>query len=552
VIARSLKAFLCLALGVAGCRDRGAPAEPPFAGLSIDLTPDPGRGAIGVEVRLSADRAASVKQLSVARSWADTRGFDAIDDLAAQDADGPLPVKARVEPEGPDVIFDLARPARGALSIGYRARGGRSRFETHVTPERASAVGHAFLLLPRIEGAFPARVRFHVGPLGRGAEAASSFGFGAEVTTTATTEDLGRAAYVAGRLWIEQPAKDAPAAEAGKRLVIVGEPPFDGRTAWRTCMSTLAAVDRLFGAPAETAAERFTFMLVPEPGLGKAHDGAYLTRSLGLWFDPRRGLDAGIRLTVAHELVHRWLGDAVRLVDGDERDATWFSEGFTVHFARRVLLDAGLAKPADVLVDIRRTLGEPPPGEEQSPREYRRGAQWAAFLDAALRRASGGARSLDDVARELVQRARSEQKVRLPVAALREILARDLGPQGAADFDRLLDRPDTPVDLPEGAFGPCFRRVARDTTVFELGFEGLRGTGGRVHAVVKGSAAERAGLREGMVVQWSKVPREEDALRGAEVELSIGESRHGKRIKYRPIGKKALVSWEVAPCAAAR
>jgi hypothetical protein len=544
--------LLGVALGLAACHGGGAPAEPPFAGLALDLTPDPARGAIGVEVRLPADRAAAVRELAVARSWADTRGYDAVDDLAARDADGPLPVKARPESEGPDVIFDLARPPRGELSFRYRTRGGRSRFDAHVTPDRASAVGHAFLLLPRLDGAFPARIRFHVGALGRGAEAASSFGFGAEVTTTATTEDLAHAAYVAGRLWIEEPAKDAPAAEAGKRLVIVGDPPFDGRTAWRSCMSTLAAVDRLFGAPAEASSARFTFLLVPEPGLGKAHDGAYLTRSLGLWFDPRRGLDPGIQLTIAHELTHRWLGGAVRLVETDGRDATWFSEGFTVHFARRVALDAGLLKPADVLVDIRRTLGEPPPGEEQMPREYRRGAQWAALLDAALRRASGGARSLDDAARELVQRARSEQKVRLPVSALREILARDLGPQGGADFDRLLDHPDTPVDLPDGAFGPCFRRAARDTTVFELGFEGLRGTGGRVHAVVKGSAAERAGLREGMVVQWSKVPRDEDALRGAEVELLLGEGRHGKRVKYRPLGKKAVVIWDVAPCPAAR
>jgi predicted metalloprotease with PDZ domain len=417
-----------------------------------------------------------------------------------------------------------------------------------------SAVGHAFLLLPRLAGAVPARVRFHLGPFGRGAEAASSLGFGADVTTTATIEELGHAAYVAGKLWIEQPEKDAPAAEAGKSLVIVGGPPFDGRTAWRTCLATMAATDRIFGGPPE-AGERFTFLLVPEPGIGRAHDGAHLTRSLGLWFDPRRGLDPEITLTIAHELTHRFLGGTVRLVDEGGRDAAWFSEGFTVHFARRALLDAGLATPADLIADVRRTLGEPAPGEAPLPADYRRGAQWAAYLDAALRRASGGARSLDDVARALVARARSEGATRLPVAALREALAKDLGPKGAADLDRLLAHPDAPVDLPDDAFGPCFKRTTRQESAFDLGFDrdGLHGGSGLVHGLVKGSAADRAGVREGALILSATIPGEDEALRQrAEVELLFADGKGQKRVRYRPVGKRTTARWETAPCAAAQ
>ncbi|APR75424.1 Hypothetical protein A7982_00770 [Minicystis rosea] len=548
---RRALASLFFALSLVACRDRAAPKEPPFAGLTLDLTPDPARGDLAVEVRVPADRAASITTLAVARTWADTRGVDAVDDLAARDEGGDLRVVARVEPEGPDRLFDLARPPRGALAIRYRARGGTSRFAVRVTRDRMSAVGHAFLLLPRIGGAVPTRIRFHLDGLGRGADAASSFGFGTEVTTSTTIEELGHAAYVAGRLWIEEPQKDAPT-EAGKRLVVVGEPPFDGRTAFQSCLSTLAATDRLVGVTSD-AAERFTFLLVPEPGLGNAHDGAHLTRSFALWFDAARGLDPEIRLTVAHELLHRHLGTSLRLVDDDGRDATWFSEGFTVHLARRLVLEEGMVKPRDLLPDLHRTLGDPLPGEQLAPIDYRRGAQWAAFFDAALRRASGGARSIVDIVRDLGARARAERTSKLPVTALRDALAHDLGPQGAADFDRLIGHPNAVFDLPDGAFGPCFRRVTRESTAFDLGFEPLRGSTGLVHGLVKGSAAERAGVREGALVLSAKIPREEDALRGgAEVELTFGEGRGKKRVRYKPVGKKTSVTWGVAPCASAR
>lgn len=550
---RCALACLVLALGLAACRDHAAPPppEPAFAGLALDLTPDPVRGDLGVEVRLPEGRAAGVTALAVARSWADTRGVDAIEDLQARDADGEIRVTARVEPDGPDRVYALSRPPRGGLAVRYRARGESSRFAVRVGRDRLSAVGHAFLVLPRLGEAVPARVRFHLEALGPGAEGASSFGFGAEVTTTATTEELGHAVYVAGRLWVEEPEQGAGGAVVGKRLIIVGDPPFDGRTAFRTAMTTLSAVDQLFGG-APDPLEPFTFLLVPEPGLGRAHDGASLTRSLGLWFDPRRGLDPEIELTLAHELLHRWLGGAVRLVEADGRDAAWFTEGFTVHLARRVVLDAGLVTPADLVTDVRRTLGDPPPGEQTLPIDYRRGAQWAAFFDAALRRQSGGARSLADVVRDLVTRAREEKTLRLPVTALREALTHDLGPPGALDFDRLTGHPNDPVDLPDGAFGPCFKRVVQERTGFELGFEpsGITGSTGMVRGLVRGSAAARAGVREGAVVLALKIPREEDALRaGAEVELTLGEGRARKRVRYRPIGKKVTARWEATRCA---
>ena len=549
---------LALALALAACGDRAAPVDPPFPGLALDLTPEPARGDLTVEMRLSADRASAVTELAAARTWADTRGADSIGDPRARDDDGEIQLSLRPDDGGPDRVVSLGRAPRGDLLVRYRARPGASRFAVHVTADRMSGVGHAFLLLPRFSDAVPARVRFHLGKLERGAEAASSFGFGAEVVTTATSEELAHAAYVAGKLWLETPARDAPALETQKSLVVLGAPPMDTRTAYTFSMAALGAVDRLFlGEPREpiAAPEPFSVLLVAEPGLGRAHDGAYLTRSLGLWFDAGRGLDPALQLVIAHELVHRFLGGTVRLVEPDGRDAAWFTEGFTVHFARRVLLEGGFVRPADLLVDVRRTLGDPVPGEDRAPPDYRRGAVWAAYFDAAVRHASGGLRPLDEVARALVTRARVEGRARLPVSALREALEHELGPAGAADFDALEARPDAPVDLPEGAFGPCFKRLGRETTTFELGFDrrSLRGNPAMLQGLVEGSAAERAGVREGALVLSSKVPEPEAALRrGAEVELLLAHGRAGKRVRYRPVVKKQTATWEVAPCRVGR
>jgi predicted metalloprotease with PDZ domain len=269
-----------------------------------------------------------------------------------------------------------------------------------------------------------------------------------------------------------------------------------------------------------------------------------------VWFDAHQRLDAELDLVLAHELVHRWIGGTLRLVGRGGREATWFSEGFTVHVARRALLQAGLLSPADFAADLNRTDGEGVAGEERLPAEYRRGALHAASLDAAVRRASRGRRSLDDVLRDLTKTARAGGKASLPVAALRDALVREIGAEGGASVDRIEAGDDAPA-LPDDAFGPCAHRRVREARGFELGFDrrSLAATPALIRSLVKGSAAERAGLREGALVLTSKVPTEADALRDGgtprEVELWLAD---GKRVRYRPVGIKRETVWEAAEC----
>jgi hypothetical protein len=578
------------ALALVGCgsrrpaginADAGA-AEPAWQGLTIDLTPDPAASEVAVALRLSGDAAARVTSLDVARIWADARGASAILRVDARDGDGDLPLRDGPD-DGPDRTYLPARaPKGGELAVRYRVRanGDTSRFGLHLSRDRLSGVGHAFLLLPRVDTAIPVRIRWHLEALAPGASAASSFGVGLAQTTRATSEDLGQAAYFAGPTHVEEPlpslpspspliddAGAAPSPGVAARLVVLGAPTFDTRAAFYWSVTALGTLDRFFkntAISAEKPADPFSFLLVAAPGLGGDHDGAALTGSFALWFDQGRAFDAGLKSVVAHELTHRYVGGAVRLTDESGREAVWFSEGLTVHLARRWLLESGLVTPRDVLGDLRRTMDDDKASPERaaacalssggrSQEEYRRGARYAAVTDAAIQKASSGRRGIDDLVRELVARGRSAQRGDLPVAAWRDAVVRELGDGGGATFDRVIVRGE-PFEVPDSAFGPCFHRVSREEDVLEIGFDrrSLLRTPSVVTGVVRGSAAEKAGLRDGALVLTARLPEEGAAStkdgKKAEIVLTIAGRGGGKKVRYRPWTKRRVVVWEAQEC----
>jgi hypothetical protein len=295
------------------------------------------------------------------------------------------------------------------------------------------------------------------------------------------------------------------------------------------------------------AAEPLTVFLLTEPGLSKDHDGAYLDGALALWFDRGRRFDAQLRIALAHELLHRHLGGALEVVDDAGRPAAWFAEGFTVHYARRLLFDAGLITADDFLEDVRRL--DEQQGEERRADEreaYRRGSLYAARLDSEIRRASKGARSLDELLRALRDRGPGP----LRTGDFRAAVERELGEDGASEFDRLIVRREAPIELSSDAFGPCFRRKKERRKVFDLGFDpaSLKGLPSVIRGVEKGSAAEKAGLRDGaLVILAKRVPRPEDGPT-AQVDITVANQRGGKRIRYKAGATREIGRWEARPC----
>ena len=565
-----------LLVGALGCADSSGATPTGTPGLLIDLTPRPDRRELEVEIRVVGPRAAAISTLTIARSWADLAGLDAIDDLRVSDGDGAITTR-RIDSKGADAEQRLDRSPRGELTLRYRVRSAASdasQLALRVGADRVTGVGHTFLLLPRLTQRIPARIRWHLEALetparagasprnapggsvrspdpssgpGRptAASAMSSFGVGGDVTADATSDELAHAIYAAGSLGVIE-------GTGGTRLVHLGQTALEPAEVLRWSSGALAAARRRFlgpmGARAPSDDERLAVLLVPQPGLGPAHEGAFLRHAFGLWYDESRGFDAGLKIVIAHELIHRWIGEAVRLHDDGGRDVDWFSEGFTVHYARKILFDERWITAAEFLGDLERTT-DGADAARSSRDGYHRGALYAATLDAALRDRGKIARSLDELLLELIGRARAgaEDDGRMPIAALRERVVRELDADAGEEFDRVLLRKEAWPVPPPGAFGPCFDQKTEQTTEYELGFDrsSLAGSPAILRGLVRGSAAERAGLRDGALVLTARLSEAPDK----EVRLTVAGSGGSKQIRYKPAAKRKKSRWRLRPCA---
>lgn len=553
--------------GCAGCRSSGehageaadgretASAREAAPGLTLELTPRPERKDLLVELRVGQEAAAKVKELYASRSWADTHGADAIDAIDVRDARGELSLDPPKEGSR-ERVYTLDRTPVGELLVRFTARPSESHLGLRVESDRVTGVGYGFLLLPRLEETMPLRLRWNLAALGPKALAASSLGEG-DAVVEARSEALARSFYVAGSL---------NSARAGdQRIYTLGAPSLAPREilswAGRARTVTEARLHRkgtqaVGGAPeggrapdegnAEEGAEPLSIFLVGEPGLGRDHDGAFLGGSLGVWFDGTRSFDGGMRIALTHEIAHRYLGGELAVVNAEGEPAAWFVEGFTVHYARRLLFDAGMISAAEFAADLNRIEEEALGARRQGREPYRLGSRYAALLDYRLRRASRGARSLDDLLAGLGHEAP------VPESTFREAVAGALGEEGAAELDTLVLKREgeVEIDLPSGAFGPCLRRVREQRKLFDVGFDVASLASGNdvIRGVVKGSAAVRAGLHDGLLVlQVRKLPKPEDGL-STEVDLTVTDHRGARRVRYRPWAIHSVFRWKSRYC----
>jgi predicted metalloprotease with PDZ domain len=162
-------------------------------------------------------------------------------------------------------------------------------------------------------------------------------------------------------------------------------------------------------------------------------------------------------------------------------------------------------------------------------------------VDARVRVASGGARSLDDLVAAMLLRRRSGQSY--DESAWRDLLAAELGAGGIAAFESMLA--GETIVPPADAFEPGFVRTAEQAAQFELGFPvaSLHGLPATVTGLAPGSPAALAGLREGDEIVGGDHPeRAREALAGlftvevrrAGATVPITFSTQGARItRYR-------------------
>ncbi|HUD30032.1 MAG TPA: peptidase M61, partial [Novosphingobium sp.] len=299
-----------------------------------------------------------------------------------------------------------------------------------------------------------------------------------------------------------------------------------------------------------------TNRLNPGSGIG-------LTDSFAFTFSDKTPI-VDLESLLAHEMVHAWINSL-----NDSMDApgglgmSWFGEGLAVHYKRLLPWRAGLISKHAFLEDLNSTAGRyytnaliDTPNDRIAEGfwkdtrvrvlPYDRGSLYFASVDARIRAASQGKRSLDDVVRTMLAERRAGRPMDLNL--WKRLLEKNLGAEGLADFDAMLA--GGTVVPPSDAFGPCFERTTKALKRFDLGFDPMiLVTPERVVKGLKpGSAAALAGLRDGDRV-LNRFPQ--DALQGDQARtVTLDVEREGRKLSltYLPRGETVdAYQWQAVP-----
>lgn len=424
------------AAGVATAEHRHITTTPQLVDLAVKVRPSAGADPrIEFEVRASSDDLP--RRWVVQKKWAGDE--EVLDHLSAP----------RIECDGRDAdvtVDDLdthmgwattarcktaiaryvVRPPKPGLEWGYE-------FDVVVSKELAMAIAETTLLLPDVPDETRAKVAvtFDLSMM-PGSEGIYSLGEGTHETTTRSL----RHAYVAaGRFTTIKH-------EAGNLTLEARVPAgatFDLASASRDLFRLLDAESKIF---VDEQRETLRLLLVGMPPGGGAH-GTSLTASAIVWRERSAAWTADDARLAAHEMFHLYNGQIIERTAGAGTDAEtyWFSEGFTEHYTDELMRRGGVWHARDWFEAVRDRLRRyhrhpdcETPNDQADMRwggtavqlPYLRGSMVAAYVDAAMRKATGGTKNLDYFMRMLLLRARNHEPPIDPPAMV-QLITREAG-----------------------------------------------------------------------------------------------------------------------------
>lgn len=538
------------------CSPPSGPSGAP--GLTIVLRPAaPGAGQripwVDITLKFETGRmagGAALLKLPLVTSNVETVA-QSLGAVRLEDAHGEDTLSVRDDPASDEVRYRhwlTSRAIEGRLAVHYRApilnrtatRGAAPPLELRSDSGAFSGSGETFLLLPEIDSLSHLHIRWDLDDLAAGSVGVSSFGIGdVDITGTDSLGRLRSSYLMAGnvQLYPEKPAGGGffsawhGAAPAGTRELMASE-------------QKLYSFYGNFFKQQSTAP--YGIFLRDNPV--NAGGGVELANSFVTTFGRGVGVDE-LTITLAHEMLHTFVGS---FDEPGGLDQSWFSEGLAVHYARLLALRAAQITPPQFLADLNTTAGRyytnaflAAPNSEIPKRfwadtrirvlPYDRGSLYFAVVDGQVRARSGGKRSLDDLL--LAMLARRRRGLPMDEAAWIESVAGELGERGRSGFQAMLAGA---LMLPESsAFGPCFARTTKMLRRYELGFDPtvLIESKRIVRGLIPGSAAERAGVRNGdeitLPVPQDRIQAQQEGI------LTLHILRDGTplEIGYKPRGE---------------
>lgn len=441
------------------------------------------------------------------------RSTDKIAGLALSDDAGALPLGAAVRRKvGPRMFetWTTARPVSGAVHVSYRMAVAPGKVTKRGPQVDLQAAGGGvsggyvgIFVLPDSSAKFAARVHWK---LPAGAMAVSSYGEG-DYTGIFTVEEFTNTLFLAGP--VRSYRSPGQAKDAGLEVYGLGIADQQLQAAGGWAAAAYAAELRAFNL----VGRPYRFMIRSFTG-GSNASGRAAEHSFMLYVPP--GADPGtnkLHYVVAHEMVH----SLARYLEKEDLAGDWYTEGLANYMALTVPNAAGAYTPAEYLelvkeesagyyTNAKRSLPNSAlPGVVWSGRNawllpYNRGTLYFADLDAKLK-ARGSQTSVLDLANEMSTRINAGEPSDRHTWL--NVISKRAGPWAVSDWnDMMQGRIIFPA---AGAFGSCMHAIKQDVRIFDLGFATpvRLSAGATIGGVVRGSAAERAGLRDGDILEES-------------------------------------------------
>lgn len=429
-------------------------------------------------------------------------------DLTVTDASGP--VDGAADPGG-QRKWKASRAVKGDLVIKYRVHvhntptnGGIPPLGPRIDGHGFSAAGLTFLAIP--EGTTPYRILidWDLSAMGAGATAVSSFGDGTVEVPAGPPVRLRLAAFMAG------PISREPAApqRTGFAVVWTGDPGFDLRPPMQWTSKLHAWMNSFFQTANDRPYHVFLRFNPANAGGGVAFPNSFVvTYGAGVTGESMKHI-------LPHEMTHTWTANDL---------GKWYDEGSAVYYQALLPWRAGLITTEQYLDDINKTASRYYTNAEIDAPEakiipnffsnmwlntlaYDRGALYFAALNGKLRRASGGKRSIDDLIRAMVHKARAGEAIAEDTWVT--LLQKEIGDDAVALHRSMMQggivRPES------DDYGPCFQREIKKVRRYELGFNPKSMPDGKkqVEGLVEGSEAAKAGLKNGDIVTYPVITTE--------------------------------------------
>ncbi|MFT3755475.1 MAG: hypothetical protein QM769_05930 [Pseudoxanthomonas sp.] len=517
--------------------------------LALQLTPEAGTPASpGLHVRIEIDGGAQgIGAFGLPVSLGPLANIAArVSDVHLHDAEGDVPLNVTDGPaEGlfnsRQRLWTPTRATRGPVTLDYRVAVSQEPvpgpiWELRSETRGISGAGRTFLLLPQDAREYRVRLDWDLRAYPQGAQAIDSLPADARNGAKPLPLDALRDLYLmAGDLFALPDDLDTD--EPFRAASTAYTPAYDQRDllAW-----SRQAYRQLSGFYGEPELPPFTTLFRTNPLTDMS--GSALPRALMSTMSstlPREDIEQ----LLVHEMVHVFL-------DGLE-DESWFQEGLAVAYEVRAPYLLGMFDESRYLDGVNDTLRtyysnvrkDMPMADAQAAfwtdararmQPYSRGGTYFLLVNARLRAASGGKRSLDDALREFLQLRRAGKPVDLD--AWLALLERDIGAQARIDYAALRD--GGLLVLPENAFGPCFTRQQVQMPVFELGFaiSSLMQVPRVIRELDPDSPAARAGLREGDRVTHAIPLDAQQSDAGKPIVLKVERDGGIVEIAFKPQG----------------